>query len=726
VVDCANNDIGDGEESTGSIPSPLFSGTRPSKRLRSKVWEDFIPTFVDGKVVQAECMHCHRIFNYNSTNGTTGLRNHQAKCGPRTQKRLKQQVGRPLPSTKKSTPADSSDPNQKKLPFLLSHQNKCTGAADAVPVQELAFPDAHTNKNNKNQEVDQNGSHEVLAAPELSTDQYKNQPHGEITMPEQDFPNDSSQKNQKVDQNCSPEELVRILAIHGHLPRMMEQDGFRKVAACLNPMVNMPSHSDFIGNICDLFQQEKSKLKEKLAALRSRVCLSSYMWHYDPHLAFLCLTVHYIDDEWEKQQKIITFSPMDPSCDAKQYSDIIVGAIREWDLHDKVFSIIVDDVFIDDSVASNIKTSLQKWNKVNANRNLFVLRSVTHLLDQVIHVGLDELNKIMEKSAKCPKYAKGSNCSAVQYPNIRYAASPEDWSTASEISEILEHFHEYINWMPNFPSPSDLFDTLKNVYSKAHSSSRYRTDKAIFKVVEKIKQKFKECWKFCFLHFCMPMVMDPKYSLKCIKLFVKENGKHDYMHEARDTFVDLFNEYADQVDDPNCTTGSKTGKGIVEDADTLSKYYNDSKPYYYYHDSEHRCCDRPMTELGQYLQETRPGRHASCKPSVLQWWKERSPIYPTISQMARDILALPCSTDSRVATRTAGLAMCELAGESHIEMLVCTQDWLTPAGTTCALASPCFHLISFLYTDLLVSLQAPGTWSHPMMSTLTRKKVSPC
>jgi hypothetical protein len=308
VVDCANNDIGDGEESTGSIPSPLFSGTRPSKRLRSKVWEDFIPTFVDGKVVQAECMHCHRIFNYNSTNGTTGLRNHQAKCGPRTQKRLKQQVGRPLPSTKKSTPADSSDPNQKKLPFLLSHQNKCTGAADAVPVQELAFPDAHTNKNNKNQEVDQNGSHEVLAAPELSTDQYKNQPHGEITMPEQDFPNDSSQKNQKVDQNCSPEELVRILAIHGHLPRMMEQDGFRKVAACLNPMVNMPSHSDFIGNICDLFQQEKSKLKEKLAALRSRVCLSSYMWHYDPHLAFLCLTVHYIDDEWEKQQKIITFS----------------------------------------------------------------------------------------------------------------------------------------------------------------------------------------------------------------------------------------------------------------------------------------------------------------------------------------------------------------------------------------------------------------------------------
>jgi predicted dehydrogenase len=139
-------------------------------------------------------------------------------------------------------------------------------------------------------------------------------------------------------------------------------------------------------------------------------------------------------------------------------------------------------------------------------------------------------------------------------------------------------------------------------------------------------------------------------------------------------------------------------ESIVEDADTLSKYYHDSKPYYYYHDSEHLCCDRPMTELGQYLQETRPGLPPSCKPSVLQWWKEHSLIYPTISQMARDILALPCSIDSRVATRTAGLAMCELAGENHIEMFVCTQDWLTPAGTTCALAS-CISLFS---SDLFV------------------------
>ncbi|XP_039815808.1 zinc finger BED domain-containing protein RICESLEEPER 2-like [Panicum virgatum] len=609
-------------------------------------------------------MHCHKTFNYNSTNGTSGLRNHRSKCSPGTQKRPRQHENTPLPYIQKST----ADPKQKKLPFLVSSKNKCMGTSDEIPEQDLAFLDTHTDKNGKKQEVDQNGPHEVLAAPELSTDQQKNQIHGETLLPEQDFPNDLSQKNQKVDQNCSPEELVRILAIHGLLPRILEQDGFRKAVACLNPMVSMPSHYDFIGNICDLFQQEKSKLKDKLAALHSRVCLSAYIWNYDPHLAFLCLSVHYIDDEWEKQQKIITFSPVDPSCDAKESSNVILGAIREWGLHDKVFSIIMDDAFIDDSVASNVKASLQKWSEAAANLNLFVVRSATHLLDHVIQVGLDELDRIMEKSAKCPKYAKGSNRVAVRYPNSRYAPSPKDWRTANKICEILRDFHEHIDLMPNLPGPADLFGTLRKVYRKADFESRYESDEAFSKVLDKIKQKFKERWKHCFLHFCMPMVMDPKYSLKCIELFIKGNEKDDYIHEVCDTFVNLFNEYLDQVDYPHCTSRSETSKGTVENADTLLRYYQDSK---------HQSCERPLTELGQYLQETRP---ASGKPSVLQWWKEHSLTYPTIAQMARDILALPCITACKVATRTAGLAMCESADKSRIEMLVCTQDWLTPAG----------------------------------------------
>uniref|UniRef100_A0A0A9AC20 Uncharacterized protein n=1 Tax=Arundo donax TaxID=35708 RepID=A0A0A9AC20_ARUDO len=150
-----------------------------------------------------------------------------------------------------------------------------------MPVQELALPDTGTERNMTNQEVDQNHFHKELAAakqknfslPVISTD--NNKSHGG----EQDIPTIASRKNQEVEQNVSPEELVRILAMHGRPPRMMERR-FRKLVAQLNPMVKMPSRYDLIRNVYNFYDQEESKLKEKLKALDSRVCLSAYMWHY--------------------------------------------------------------------------------------------------------------------------------------------------------------------------------------------------------------------------------------------------------------------------------------------------------------------------------------------------------------------------------------------------------------------------------------------------------------
>jgi hypothetical protein len=130
-------------------------------------------------------------------------------------------------------------------------------------------------------------------------------------------------------------------------------------------------------------------------------------------MAFLCLTVHYIDDGWEQQQKIIRFHHVGPSCNAKELSNVIFTAVEEWRLGGKLFSIILDDAFTDDTVTSEVKAHPQKWNKLAANHSLFVVHCATHLLDQVIQVELDELDTYMDKSAKFSKYAMGSTSSVV-------------------------------------------------------------------------------------------------------------------------------------------------------------------------------------------------------------------------------------------------------------------------------------------------------------------------
>jgi hypothetical protein len=280
----------------------------------------------------------------------------------------------------------------------------------------------------------------------------ENQAHGGTALSEQVIPTGT---NQEVKHDRSHEEFVRVLSMHGHHPSMIELGRFKKLVAYLNPMVKMPSFVDLTIDTWELFKEEESKLKEKIVALRSRVCLSAYVWHYNPRLAFLCLSVHYIDDEWEKQQKIIRFCSVHPSCSAKELSNIMLKAIEEWRLGGKVFNIILDDAFIDDTVALNVKTSLQKLNKLAANHSLFVVRYATHLLDRVIQVGLNELDTYMEKSAKFSKYTMGSTSSLVQYSNCSYAPPKEDWEHAQKLCVILQNFQKHMDFMRNFPSPSN-------------------------------------------------------------------------------------------------------------------------------------------------------------------------------------------------------------------------------------------------------------------------------
>jgi hypothetical protein len=285
-------------------------------------------------------------------------------------------------------------------------------------------------------------------------------------------------------------------------------------------------------------------------------------------------------------------------------SDIILLAIRDFGLCGKVFSIILDDAFIDDSVASNVKAHLQKRpNSSCANRSLFVVRYGTYLLDQVIQVGLDELEKIMEKSANCSKHLMGPNSSAVQYPNYKYAPSQEDWGEARKMCETLEEFHQYLDTIQCLRGPVHFFDKIQDMMGDLRLGLKYDADGSYSNMIKKMQQKVKEYWKLCFLHFCMPIVMDPSYSLKHVIEYrlCCEDDKDGFSDDVRGTLLGLFYEYSCQVEGPSCTYGSKTSKETVGNEDGIKEDDLSSADCDHYGDQCSKV--RPMTEINQYLHQ---------------------------------------------------------------------------------------------------------------------------
>jgi hypothetical protein len=53
---------------------------RYKHKKRSKVWEEYKPIFMNGKVQFAECLYCHSRMSCKDSNGTSHLWRHQKIC----------------------------------------------------------------------------------------------------------------------------------------------------------------------------------------------------------------------------------------------------------------------------------------------------------------------------------------------------------------------------------------------------------------------------------------------------------------------------------------------------------------------------------------------------------------------------------------------------------------------------------------------------------------------
>ena len=89
---------------------------------------------------------------------------------------------------------------------------------------------------------------------------------------------------------------------------------------------------------------------------------------------------------------------------------------------------------------------------------------------------------------------------------------------------------------------------------------------------------------------------------------------------------------------------------------------------------------RSKNELDRYLDEETLPYHENDYFDVLGWWKLEGTRYPTLRQIARDILAIPITTvASESAFSTSGRVLSEHRSRltpKMLEALVCSQSWL--------------------------------------------------
>ena len=122
---------------------------------------------------------------------------------------------------------------------------------------------------------------------------------------------------------------------------------------------------------------EKTKLKSILANILGRICLTSYVWTVVTTQGSMSVTAHYVD-KWKLNSKLLAFCELESQHIWIGLSGKVFGALKDWGINGKIFSLTLDNASSNDSMQNILKERLNLQNGLLCDGDFFML-NVMHI-----------------------------------------------------------------------------------------------------------------------------------------------------------------------------------------------------------------------------------------------------------------------------------------------------------------------------------------------------------
>ena len=192
--------------------------------------------------------------------------------------------------------------------------------------------------------------------------------------------------------------------------------------------------------------------------------------------------------------------------------------------------------------------------------------------------------------------------------------------------------------------------------------------------------------------FFVAIVLDLRYRLKYVKFWFREwYGKdkgNALSSKIRDTLKRLYIERVGQ-NGVSSSSGSGSGSGASLSRNSRPSFgtasFSDRIKSYNNRFKQHLADEESVeskSELDRYLLESFEDPDVEDF-DILTWWKMKSSRYQVLSQIVRDVLAIPVSTVASESAFSTGGHVLDLFRSSlspnTVEVPICTQNWLKDA-----------------------------------------------
>ncbi|CAN1347900.1 Putative AC transposase [Linum perenne] len=453
-------------------------------------------------------------------------------------------------------------------------------------------------------------------------------------------------------------------------------------------MFDIPGRKTIRTDCVKIFLERKDSLKSFFNSKGSgTISITTDCWTSLRNHNFICVTAHFIGRNWQLHKKIINFKKI-TSHKGEDIADSIITCLDEWGIK-RVLCCTLDNASANDVAMRHLRERLQLRMGNTLDGRFLHMRCVAHIINLVVQTGIEVIGMSVRRVREACKWITASvsridrfkvvaESMLIKYTKELALDMPTRWNATYIMLEHAEPYEEafrcYEGMVPAFvadlnkvgpPKSEDwtkvrwMMEYLKKFYDLTTlvSGTSYVTSHLFFKEICDL------------LDFINDMVESEDEEIKSMALRMKAKVAKYWSEEIEDNTRMNKLLYIAAVIDPQ--------QKLRHVEKCLKHIYGSS-----------RASELVLGVRGVLFELVESYRHHLLPPRPprdADWWSTYGLAYPILSEIARDVLAIPISSvASEAAFSTGGRIMDSYRTSLHpnmLEAIVCTEDWLRSADS---------------------------------------------
>jgi hypothetical protein len=196
--------------------------------------------------------------------------------------------------------------------------------------------------------------------------------------------------------------------------KKIENEFFKRMMKSAHPSLEVHGRHTLKSDCMSVYQEEKKKIASGFSNIDSFVSFTSDMWTSVQKLGYICLTAHFIDEEWNLHKHLINFKQVPHPHNAAAIHSTIMNCLYEWDLSNKALAFTLDNATSNDGAVRKLKDTL--WRRMPFQGADLHVGCSAHILNLIVQDGMETIQNIIEPVRNVIKHISSSSCCRFSIP----------------------------------------------------------------------------------------------------------------------------------------------------------------------------------------------------------------------------------------------------------------------------------------------------------------------